>query len=67
LLTSGENVGLPTAKGQLGSRTPEHCAGRVIYQDMVKITKAIRDKSLWKEPQIVKAFTYAKENKKTST
>jgi 2,3-bisphosphoglycerate-independent phosphoglycerate mutase len=39
-------------------------AGRVMYQDMVKITKAIREKTLWNEPQIVKAFTYAKENNK---
>jgi 2,3-bisphosphoglycerate-independent phosphoglycerate mutase len=39
-------------------------AGRVMYQDMVKITKSIRDKSLWSEPQIVKAFNYAKENNK---
>jgi len=35
-----------------------------MYQDMVKITKAIREKTLWKEPQIVRAFTYAKENNK---
>jgi 2,3-bisphosphoglycerate-independent phosphoglycerate mutase len=65
LLTSGENVGLPD--GQMGNSEVGHLnigAGRVIYQDMVKITKAIRDKSLWKEPQIVKAFTYAKENNK---
>jgi 2,3-bisphosphoglycerate-independent phosphoglycerate mutase len=39
-------------------------AGRVMYQDMVKITKAIREKTLWNEPQIVKAFKYAKENNK---
>jgi len=65
LLTSGENVGLPD--GQMGNSEVGHLnigAGRVIYQDMVKITKAIRDKTLWNEPQIVKAFTYAKENNK---
>jgi 2,3-bisphosphoglycerate-independent phosphoglycerate mutase len=65
LLTSGENVGLPD--GQMGNSEVGHLnigAGRVMYQDMVKITKSIRDKSLWKEPQIVKAFTYAKENNK---
>jgi len=65
LLASGENVGLPD--GQMGNSEVGHLnigAGRVIYQDMVKITKSIRDKSLWKEPQIVKAFTYAKENNK---
>jgi 2,3-bisphosphoglycerate-independent phosphoglycerate mutase len=65
LLTSGENVGLPD--GQMGNSEVGHLnigAGRVLYQDMVRITKAIRDKSLWKESQIVKAFTYAKENNK---
>lgn len=65
LLTSGENVGLPD--GQMGNSEVGHLnigAGRIMYQDMVKITKSIRDKSLWEEPQIVKAFTYAKENNK---
>jgi 2,3-bisphosphoglycerate-independent phosphoglycerate mutase len=65
LLTSGENVGLPD--GQMGNSEVGHLnigAGRVMYQDMVKITKSIRDKSLWSEPQIVKAFNYAKENNK---
>lgn len=65
LLTSGENVGLPD--GQMGNSEVGHLnigAGRVMYQDMVKITKAIREKTLWTEPQIVKAFTYAKENNK---
>ena len=65
LLTSGENVGLPD--GQMGNSEVGHLnigAGRVLYQDMVKISKAIRDKSLWQNPQIVKAYTYAKENNK---
>lgn len=65
LLASGENVGLPD--GQMGNSEVGHLsigAGRVLYQDMVKITKAIRDKSLWENPQIVKAYNYAKENKK---
>ena len=65
LLTCGEYVGLPD--GQMGNSEVGHLnigAGRVMYQDMVKITKAIREKTLWKEPQIVKAFTYAKENNK---
>ena len=65
LLTCGENVGLPD--GQMGNSEVGHLnigAGRVMYQDMVKITKAIREKTLWNEPQIVKAFKYAKENNK---
>lgn len=65
LLTSGENVGLPD--GQMGNSEVGHLnigAGRVLYQDMVKITKAIREKTLWENPQILKAYHYAKENKK---
>ena len=65
LMACGEYVGLPD--GQMGNSEVGHLnigAGRVIYQDMVKITKAIREKTLWTEPQIVKAFTYAKENNK---
>lgn len=65
LLTSGENVGLPD--GQMGNSEVGHLnigAGRVLYQDMVKITKAIRDKSLWKNPQLLRAYHYAKDNNK---
>ncbi|MCK5730314.1 MAG: 2,3-bisphosphoglycerate-independent phosphoglycerate mutase [Draconibacterium sp.] len=65
LLTSGENVGLPD--GQMGNSEVGHLsigAGRILYQDMVKITKSIRDKSLWQNPQIVKAYNYAKEKNK---
>lgn len=65
LLASGENVGLPD--GQMGNSEVGHLnigAGRVLYQDMVKITRAIKDRSLWKHPQIVKAYNYTKENNK---
>ncbi|MFV0593558.1 MAG: 2,3-bisphosphoglycerate-independent phosphoglycerate mutase [Draconibacterium sp.] len=65
LLACGENVGLPD--GQMGNSEVGHLnigAGRILYQDMVKITKAIRDKSLWKQPQILKAYNYAKDNNK---
>jgi 2,3-bisphosphoglycerate-independent phosphoglycerate mutase len=31
---------------------------------MVRITRAIKDKSLWKHPQVLKAYNYAKENNK---
>lgn len=65
LLASGEHVGLPD--GQMGNSEVGHLnigAGRVLYQDMVKITRSIKDKSLWNNPQIVKAYTYAKENNK---
>ncbi len=65
LLTSGENVGLPD--GQMGNSEVGHLnigAGRVLYQDMVKITKAIRDRSLWQNPGLLKAYQYAKDNYK---
>ncbi|HKK82575.1 MAG TPA: 2,3-bisphosphoglycerate-independent phosphoglycerate mutase [Prolixibacteraceae bacterium] len=65
LLASGEHVGLPD--GQMGNSEVGHLnlgAGRVLYQDMVKISLAIRDKSLWEHPQIVKAYNYAKDNNK---
>jgi 2,3-bisphosphoglycerate-independent phosphoglycerate mutase len=66
LLAAGEHVGLPD--GQMGNSEVGHLnigAGRVLYQDMVKISRAIRDKSLWKNPQISEAYNYAKEfNKK---
>jgi len=65
LMACGENVGLPD--GQMGNSEVGHLnigAGRVLYQDMVKITRAIKDKSLWEHPQILKAYNYAKENNK---
>ncbi len=39
-------------------------AGRVVYQDLVKINRACADKSIFSNPEIVKAFTYARENGK---
>lgn len=66
LQASGENVGLPD--GQMGNSEVGHLnigAGRVVYQDLVKINKACKDGSILKNPEIVKAFTYAKENGKS--
>lgn len=65
LLASGEYVGLPD--GQMGNSEVGHLnlgAGRVLYQDMVRITRAIKDKSLWSHPQILKAYNYARDNSK---
>jgi 2,3-bisphosphoglycerate-independent phosphoglycerate mutase len=65
LLTSGENVGLPD--GQMGNSEVGHLnigAGRVLYQDLVKINKSIRENKLKDNAQIIKAFTYAFENNK---
>ena len=39
-------------------------AGRVVYQDLVKINRACADNSILKNPEIVAAFSYAKENGK---
>ncbi|RLD60680.1 MAG: 2,3-bisphosphoglycerate-independent phosphoglycerate mutase, partial [Bacteroidetes bacterium] len=65
LFTSGENVGLPDR--QMGNSEVGHLnigAGRVVYQDLVKINKAIEDNSISKNHQLIKAFSYAKENDK---
>ena len=63
LQASGENVGLP--EGQMGNSEVGHLnigAGRVVYQDLVKINRAIADGSFSKNPEIVSAFSYAKEH-----
>lgn len=65
LRTSGEDVGLPD--GQMGNSEVGHLnigAGRVVYQDLVKINIACRDNSILQNPEIVKAYSYAKENGK---
>lgn len=65
LQASGENVGLPD--GQMGNSEVGHLnigAGRVLYQDLVKINKAIKDGSIMSNPEVKSAFTYAKENGK---
>ncbi|MDE5665976.1 MAG: 2,3-bisphosphoglycerate-independent phosphoglycerate mutase [Duncaniella sp.] len=65
LQASGENVGLPD--GQMGNSEVGHLnigAGRVVYQDLVKINKACKDGSILTNPEIVNAFTYARDNGK---
>ncbi len=65
LQASGENVGLPD--GQMGNSEVGHLnigAGRIVYQDLVKINRACADNSILKNKEIVSAFTYAKENGK---
>lgn len=66
LHASGENVGLPD--GQMGNSEVGHLnigAGRIVYQDLVKINRACADNSIMKNPAVVEAFTYAKENGKS--
>ena len=65
LQASGENVGLPD--GQMGNSEVGHLnigAGRVLYQDLVKINKAIKDGSILDNPEIKSAFSYAQKTGK---
>ena len=66
LLTCGENVGLPD--GQMGNSEVGHLnigAGRIVYQDLVKINIACRSNSISNNPVLIKAFDYAKSNNKS--
>ncbi len=65
LLASGENVGLPD--GQMGNSEVGHLnigAGRVVYQDLVKINIACRDNTIFENETLVEAFSYAREKGK---
>ena len=65
LLASGENVGLPD--GQMGNSEVGHLnigAGRIVYQDLVKINRACADGSIFQNPEIVSAYEYARKNGK---
>jgi 2,3-bisphosphoglycerate-independent phosphoglycerate mutase len=65
LAASGEDVGLPD--GQMGNSEVGHLnigAGRIVYQDLVKINRACKDNSIMDNAQVKAAYTYAKENNK---
>jgi len=65
LRTDGLNVGLPD--GQMGNSEVGHMnlgAGRIVYQNLVKINLAVANGSLAKEKEIIAAFDYAKKNHK---
>ncbi len=65
LMACGEDVGLPD--GQMGNSEVGHLnigAGRIVYQDLVKINRACADGSIMKNPEVIKAFSYAKETGK---
>ncbi len=65
LRTDGLHVGLP--EGQMGNSEVGHMnlgAGRIVYQDLVKINLAVKNKTLQEEQLLVDAFTYAKNNNK---
>jgi len=62
LLTSGEDVGLP--EGQMGNSEVGHLnigAGRVVYQDLVKINKACRTGEIRTNETLRQAFIYARD------
>jgi len=65
LLTDGMNVGLP--EGQMGNSEVGHMnlgAGRIVYQDLAKINKAVKEDTLKNEQVLKDAFEYAKTNNK---
>jgi 2,3-bisphosphoglycerate-independent phosphoglycerate mutase len=65
LEASGLAVGLPA--GQMGNSEVGHMnlgAGRVVYQNLVRINKAVTENTLAQEPVLAEAFAYAKANDK---
>lgn len=65
LRTDGLNVGLP--EGQMGNSEVGHMnlgAGRIVYQDLAKLNLAVQNQTIANEPELVKAFEYAKKNNK---
>ena len=65
LQASGEDVGLP--EGQMGNSEVGHLnigAGRIVYQDLVKINRACADGSISSNPQVKEAYEYAKSSGK---
>lgn len=65
LRTDGMSVGLP--EGQMGNSEVGHMnlgAGRIVYQDLVKINMAVEKNTLKDEPVLEQAFSYAIKNNK---
>ncbi len=63
LITFGEDVGLP--EGQMGNSEVGHLnigAGRIVYQELARINKAIRERTLHNNSVLLKTLNYAKEN-----
>ncbi len=62
---SGLAVGLP--EGQMGNSEVGHLnfgAGRIVYQDLVRISKAVEDNSISQNQFLCDAYQYAKDNNK---
>ncbi|SEC39987.1 2,3-bisphosphoglycerate-independent phosphoglycerate mutase [Paenibacillus sp. GP183] len=65
LTACGEAVGLP--EGQMGNSEVGHLnigAGRIVYQDLTRISKSIRDGDFFHNEMLLGAVRYAKTNKK---
>ena len=65
LRTDGEHVGLP--EGQMGNSEVGHMnlgAGRIVYQNLARINKAVKEKTLGKEKVLLDTLNYAKQNNK---
>ena len=66
LEASGLAVGLPA--GQMGNSEVGHMnigAGRVVYQDLVRVNKAVEEKELDKNVVLLEALAYAKKSGKS--
>ena len=64
LYASGEHVGLP--EGQMGNSEVGHLnlgAGRIVYQDITRISKSIRDGNFFQNAALTSAMETAKENR----
>ncbi len=64
LSASGESVGL--MDGQMGDSNVGHLnigAGRIVYQDVVKVSKAIRDGDFFANPTLVSSMEHARRTK----
>jgi 2,3-bisphosphoglycerate-independent phosphoglycerate mutase len=65
LRTDGEHVGLP--EGQMGNSEVGHMnlgAGRIVYQNLARINKAVKEDTLSQEKELIAAFNYAKKHRK---
>ena len=63
LFASGEHVGLP--EGQMGNSEVGHLnlgAGRIVYQDITRITKSIRDGDFFTNPALMTAMATARKS-----
>jgi 2,3-bisphosphoglycerate-independent phosphoglycerate mutase len=66
LVTHGEDVGLPD--GQMGNSEVGHMnigAGRIVWQELARINKAVRERELHHNPALLKALDHAVAHHKT--